>query len=158
MPCAPVPVPWPWVAVSTPDHACCSELSASAAALRTAANRLSSIFSMSVSAFFSCVSRTLTPCSTICCSASRFACTAFSSAVSMPATALLSRASTSGAGSLLLAAPADAALVTVFSTCLMLARVSSRPCSAFSVASATAWRIASPCWAVACENWLISAS
>ena len=76
----------------------------------------------------------------------------------MPAKALVSIASTSIGLATFFAAPVVAAVVTVESTFLMLAIVSSRPCSAFSVASLTPLRSASPCLVVASENILTIAS
>src|SRR5258708_7815100 len=76
----------------------------------------------------------------------------------MPAKAFVSIASTSTGLDTFRAAPVVVALVTVLITFLMFSIVSSRPCSALSVASATALRRASPCLAVAAENMLMSAS
>ena len=54
--------------------------------------------------------------------------------------------------------PLEAACVTDFSTLRMLATVSSRPCSALSVAALTALRMASPCCALDLANMSMSAS
>src|SRR5678815_4342027 len=54
--------------------------------------------------------------------------------------------------------PVEAASATFLTTFLMLSSVSSRPCSARSVASLTALRSASPCLALASANIAISAS
>src|SRR6478609_4191718 len=62
------------------------------------------------------------------------------------------------AGVGLRAMPVDAASVMVLTTFLMLSSVSSRPCSARSVASLTALRTAAPCLALASANIVIRAS
>ena len=76
----------------------------------------------------------------------------------MPSKDLRSRASTSTALAGFFAAPAEVAWVTVLITLRTLSSVSSRPCSAFSVASATALRSLSPCLVEACANMSMSAS
>ena len=79
----------------------------------------------------------------------------------MPATALSSRASVSNppaAASGFLAAPALAASATDFKAARMFFSVSSRPCSAASVASPEALRSCSPCRAVAFWNMSINAA
>ena len=119
---------------------------------------MSSIFSTLASALFICLSCRSTPWSTNCCSAFWFACTACNRAASMPANALPSMASISTGPAGFNAAPAELAWVTVLSTLRMFSSVSSRPCKAFSVASLTALRKASPCLAVASENMVMSAS
>src|SRR6478736_3047474 len=127
-------------------------------ALVTAAKKTSSIFSMFASASLSGFSVSETPPLTNCSSALRFASTACSSAESMPPSALPSRPSTSIAGAGLRAMPVDAASATFLTTFLMLSSVSSRPCSARSVASLTALRSASPCLLLASANMVIRAS
>ena len=76
----------------------------------------------------------------------------------MPSKALRSMASTSTALAGFFSAPAEVAWVTDLITLRTLSSVSSRPCSAFSVASATALRSFSPCLAEASANMSMRAS
>ena len=143
-----------WMSQSAVVHLAAPDPSA---AFFTVPISVSSILSRSSSAFFRCFSRRSAPCASNCCSATRFASTAFSSASSMPATAWSSSGATS-APSGFFATPAPAASVTLLSVARMFFSVSSRPCSACSVAWVTAWRSWSDCCAVADSNIEISAS
>ena len=149
---APVSVPLSFIAASTWSQAGCKAPVACCAALPTDAKRTSSIFSIFAIASFMCFSCSARPWSTNCCRALRCACTACSRAASRPEKALPSSSPISTAGNVFRPNPVDAAWLTVSSTLRMFVRVNSRPCSAFSVASATALRSTSPCRAVACEN------
>ena len=151
-------VPLTFIVSSTCSHGPFNALPALSAALPTVLKNTSSIFSRLASAPFICLLLISTPWLTNCCSAARCACTACSSAASMPAKAFSSSASASTAGIMFFAAPLEAACVTDFNTLRMLATVSSRPCSALSVASLTALRSASPCCALDLANMSMSAS
>ena len=155
--CAPVSVPFIFIAPSALSHGPCNG-PAAWVALLTAAKNTSSIFSTFARASFICFSCSPAPCWTNWASALRFASTACSSAASIPARACLSMPSRSTPLAGFCAAPVDAAWVTLFTTLRMFSSVSSRPCSAFSVASETALRSASPCFALASANIDISAS